>query len=500
VDVDAPANLRIQQLQAPVEEFAAAHRNQRPAKAAAKRIAAPLLALATALRAGGDSAEERQLDAAWGTAAEAAEAVARVERVVEIASVAALARDVLLEAARHPRPLPRDDDPTRFDEQQSWSDASPRVNAARGLMLLASHAELVDDEILATIEALRTDPVPVVRFFVAQCLDWLRLTAPELMWGTAELMLHRDESMSVLQALITRLPLMTLPDDQVDRLLRMLREAFARAAGEQPGAAKVRELCIQSMTNLYVMRGTADAQHFLESEVLPKLKDDAGLAQQIPYLLRDALTYDTPDTPGTGAEIRRRAITLATDLFEEAAAAMSEWNTELAGQSVGPDDPALAGPRATAQVLDGIAAEVYFATGAFEEQQGQEPTVSRAQRERFYNEAPGLLDAVCGVTFPHSTHHVIQALESFIPFDPRGVFLRVVRAVKSGQAGGYQTDSMAAGLVVQIVERYLAEHRTLLQQDDGCRAALIDVLDIFVGAGWAAALRLTYGLQETIDR
>jgi hypothetical protein len=55
---------------------------------------------------------------------------------------------------------------------------------------------------------------------------------------------------------------------------------------------------------------------------------------------------------------------------------------------------------------------------------------------------------------------------------------------------------MAAGLVVQIVERYLAEHRTLLQQDDGCRAALIDVLDIFVGAGWAAALRLTYGLQE----
>lgn len=495
VDVDAPANLRIQQLEAPVEEFVATNRNQRPSTAAAKRIAAPLLSLVTALRAD-DGADERQLGAAWGTAAEAAETVARVEDLTEIAVVAVLARDVLLEAARHPRPSPRDDDPTRFDEQQSWGGDSPRINAARGLMLLARNAELADDEILGTLELLGTDPVPVVRYFVAQCLDCLRLTAPGLMWGIAEVMLRGDDSMSVLQALVTRLPFMTLPDDRVDRLARMLRDAFARASGETAGAAKVRELCIGSMTSLYVMRGTGDAQQFLQSEVLPKLKDDAELAQPIPYLLRDALTYATPNPPGKGGEVRRRAISLATDLFEQAAVAMSEWNTELAGQSIGPDDPALAGPQTIAHVLDSIAAEVYFATGAFEEQRGQTPTVSVAQRERFYNEASALLDALCGVTFPRSTHHVVQALESFVPFDPRGVFLRVVCAVTSGQAGGYQTDSMAAGLVVQIIERYLAEYRTLLQQDDDCRAGLIAVLDIFVAVGWPAALRLTYGLQE----
>ena len=56
--------------------------------------------------------------------------------------------------------------------------------------------------------------------------------------------------------------------------------------------------------------------------------------------------------------------------------------------------------------------------------------------------------------------------------------------------------SMAASLFVSLVERYLAEYRTLLQRDEEMRRRLIEMLDVFVDAGWPKARQLTYGLHE----
>jgi hypothetical protein len=51
-------------------------------------------------------------------------------------------------------------------------------------------------------------------------------------------------------------------------------------------------------------------------------------------------------------------------------------------------------------------------------------------------------------------------------------------------------------LVVSLVERYLAEYRTLLQGDEELLALLMAMLDTFVEAGWPQARGLTYGLHE----
>jgi hypothetical protein len=50
-------------------------------------------------------------------------------------------------------------------------------------------------------------------------------------------------------------------------------------------------------------------------------------------------------------------------------------------------------------------------------------------------------------------------------------------------------------LIVRVVERYIAEQRSLLQQDVECRTALRDTLDAFVQAGWPSAQRLAYRLD-----
>jgi len=116
--------------------------------------------------------------------------------------------------------------------------------------------------------------------------------------------------------------------------------------------------------------------------------------------------------------------------------------------------------------------------------------------KRFYEEAGALADQLATAGYPTCAHHLLETLEFFIDVDPRGAFLRIAATIRGGQRFGYQYDTLAPALFVRIVERYLAEHRSLLQQDAECSAALVDMLDIFVRAGWPEARRLTYGLDE----
>jgi len=55
---------------------------------------------------------------------------------------------------------------------------------------------------------------------------------------------------------------------------------------------------------------------------------------------------------------------------------------------------------------------------------------------------------------------------------------------------------MAVDLLVEVIERYLAEQRNLLQEDLQCREELIDILETFVNAGWPSARRLSYRMEE----
>ena len=148
-------------------------------------------------------------------------------------------------------------------------------------------------------------------------------------------------------------------------------------------------------------------------------------------------------------------------------------------------------------LMERFSLELYFASGAYDEKHPPEfikPLTS--QSKRFYEEASDILDELTEVKFANVVHQLLQTLEFFIPLDPKGVFLRIGKVVHAGQEGGYQYESLGADLLVRIVERYLAEHRVLLQRDDTCRQTLINVLDVFVQAGWPSARGLTYRLEE----
>ena len=155
----------------------------------------------------------------------------------------------------------------------------------------------------------------------------------------------------------------------------------------------------------------------------------------------------------------------------------------------------------TTQLVDGIAMQIYFASGAFAEKQSKEETcLNNAQLKRFWKEAKPLFEALSAEPHPQIAHHVVQTLHHLLPCAPREVFLAATKSICTSASAGFQHDSLAVGDVVKLIQRALADHRDILQivgsHESDCLESLLKVLDLFVEAGWAEARQLTHRLEE----
>jgi hypothetical protein len=147
--------------------------------------------------------------------------------------------------------------------------------------------------------------------------------------------------------------------------------------------------------------------------------------------------------------------------------------------------------------IDSVAYQVYFASGAFDLQQNRpEEAPDREQRKRFLKEAEPIFDQLSGARLARVAYNLAATLESLIEFDPAGVFLRLRNVIIDAQSDGLQFESLAVEVVVRTVKRFLAEYRAVLRDRSDCRAALVEILDVFVKVGWPAAQQLTYSLEE----
>jgi len=155
----------------------------------------------------------------------------------------------------------------------------------------------------------------------------------------------------------------------------------------------------------------------------------------------------------------------------------------------------------TSQLVDGIAMQLYFASGAFADKQNKEDDhLTEPQKRRFWTESADLFRALSTEIHPHTAHNLVQALHHLLPCSPGEVFLTAARAMTSSSTVGYHHESLAVGDVVKLIQRALADHRDIFQSTDGkesdCLAALLKVLDLFVEAGWPEARQLTHRLEE----
>jgi len=500
VPIEAESNRKIRELERPIKEFADKHLNSTPDLKEVTTILPALQELHQALcNAKADGVHPIQQNYSWGYLTAACGRIARTDGLSCDETAGKFVKDVLLRMSHHPEPTPSPEYNAQFDEHPSWGSPAPRIEAAEGLIVLARQSTCAIANVCEAIERLSNDPVPAVRFQIASRLNSIYQTANDLMWRIIERMCKEEPSRGVLQGLLSG-PLNRLAGAEPDRVAGLTKVVFERIL-EGPGARKVRDLCMGIFVGLYIWRNNPHCRDIVLNIVNhPGVNPDE--TNHLISHLREPLTHGPTDPPDPKQDaIRWRALELFKQILRSASNGLKQIEQCHSGVPFNkwPQEHQESA-QTLARLIDHLAREIYFASGAYNsKKQTQADAPEKLKRlpvERFYKEAGPILDELADISFPSVAHHLLETLEAFIPLDPRGVFLRIGCVVSAGQKGGYQYESLAADLIVKLVERYIAEYRTLLRDDQECRKTLIKVLDIFVQAGWPSARRLTYRLEE----
>jgi hypothetical protein len=404
-----------------------------------------------------------------------------------------LVREVLLKASLHPTPTYDSKQDEQFDKAPSWGRPSPRLVAAEGLTKLGRHVACATEDTQRAIERLSSDQVSAVRYQVVQNILSIYQTAPELMWRIVESVSQVDTSRSVLHQLVSG-ALSALASPHSEQVVRLTRDILNRFE-KDPDGKDLRAACLTLFAQLYVWRDEPKSKEIVYS-IATKAGDAPDDAFSIVGWLRDLLTHGPVELPDPIEDgVRKRALDLLSEVVASAsrqAAALVNRNLDRNFESWQPAEQELM--RGAGGLLDRVGMEMYFASGAYDSQRADgQNKVPRDARKRFYFETSSILDQLASAGFPSLVHHLLETLETFIEIDPKGVFLKIGAALTAGRSHGYQFESQGAELFVKLIERYLAEHREIFQQDAQCRQILRESLDLFVN--WPGARRLVYRLE-----
>jgi hypothetical protein len=497
VAVGAEPNRGVLALAEPVARFGEQFQHQGPTNEQAVAVLPSLRGLQELLSRGGGGADARVLESGWTRLAAACSAVARATWLEQAPEVAALVRSLLLELSCHDLPRP-DADRDLFYEKHGAVSPSPRWHAAGGLLDLARFPSLADSDVLGAIRRLAQDPCAEIRGEVARNIHLLYRAAPDTFWELLRRLESVEDSQLVIRsALHAALPVARQHGEE----MISLAHAVFRRFREDAGAAELRCACLGIVVTARARGGEPYGDELVDAV----FGDLTRFVMEAVHLVRtaaEALTAGRTDRPDPVIDRLRAA---SFTLLERTARAILAWVRELESrlQGVSPSDwPAEARPqiKAIQQIVHELGLRVRLAAGSFSERAGGQKArggpMMDAGRQRFLREAMPLLEFLADLAFPDVVHNLLETLEGLVSVDPRAVFLAVARAVRQGQLGGYQFESLGAGLVVRLVRGYLADYRPLFRDDQLCREALTEVLDTFVRAGWPEAMGLTYRLEE----
>lgn len=477
VPVDDPANIALRGAEAPVQSLSSKHLNVAPTESELPNFIAALQKLASAL-ALTQGAHAAQLAYARRTLVEGAARAAKCDSLQVGDSSYAFLREILLDASRSPEPPP---EPPESFISPSWGSA-PRINAASGLIHLVQTGS--DADVRQAIDALARDPNPAVRFQVASAVIQVYEVDQDWMWALIEDYSREELSPGVLVGVIDH-GLHSLAGAYPDRVASLASDIRSRAA-TIPKSEAAQQRCLSILFALAVWRAHVNATALIDA-LIQELPRSARNLSEVVSDVRDLLGNEVQDAPPEMIDAARgRAWSLISEIVRRCGSLLTD-NAALDGDS-GPE---------VAKLVDHIAAELYFASGAFDAKgtSGSPVLISRERGLRFLDESAGSLEGIADAAIPSASYHMLELLLQYIPIDPRRVFLLTARTVSAATRNHIQFESLAVDLVVTLVERYLADYPDLLR-DEACRPALLATLDSFVAAGWPSARRLVYGLED----
>lgn len=418
-------------------------------------------------------------------------------------------RRILLAASKDSNPPADNEEKIEESGMMSWGWPAPRLDAARGLPFLALRLGNVDEAIAAALRQLCHDKSNALRFNLAERLTLLEKPAPDLMWELLETFVADERRFTVLVAVVDSLNRLFARDQ--DRVLENLGIIAAKAAASAPPENDIHQTLAQVHLFHFLQTGDPRSEAFI-ADAIEECDTPRSAVALMPQLhncraggwltIGDAVMFD-PE----GDKVRERTWLFFSNLLMSAQTKLNESQRSLLqlGPDVLPDSelarPLLEKRNRVSRLVDAIGMQLYFASGAFDEKtkKDQEP-LSRAQLLRFWKEGAPLLSALATEIHPHTAYQLIQTLQHQLDCAPEQSFLLAAKSIRNSAKAGFQFESLAVGEVVKLIQRVLADYPDLFKPQQGrdseCLSALLEVLDLFVEAGWAEARQLTHRLEE----
>jgi len=438
----------------------------------------------------------------WGNISNAVERIAGSEAYIPgsegMPSIDAFLRVLdRLWASRFPEPGETE------GSARSYGNWEVRVYAAEAYVQLADRFGEERPEIIDMIEAVLADAVPVVRMQAAENLQVLRRVAPEKMWELAARVVRNEPNVDVLTfhvgGVLTRLIWHDV--DRAEGLIEIVeqrRRCFVRR--ENLGRDELSEVLGGLVAELWVGQNRERALQWL-LEWMQDLVTSEDLLTAFISPLREAFIARYASGKDNDPSLSDRAQRGAMLILEACSSAATESYAALIADNCegAAREAAIARYRAAEHIINHLMNQLYFGSGAYRESSDPSQGLATVDAMRsFMADYRQMLLLLSESHEPATHHHLIELYEYLIPGDPAGVFKALHGLLLgAGMREGYHHESLALKLIVRIVTRYLADYRTLFE-DEACRTCLLEILRLFSDVGWPDAMKLLYDLPELL--
>ncbi|WP_165420474.1 hypothetical protein [Edaphobacter modestus] len=382
--------------------------------------------------------------------------------------------------------------------QSTDSKSGPmlRANAVTQLFILCQQSGA--DAAVKRVAALASDPEPSVRQAITRDLATLLNFFPAKMWKLAEGFIQHEQDPLVLGQLVAAFlaGLRNVDPKRIESMSLKIQDRFPYQLVNKgkDSRAPLWKHSAKVMAGLYVWNDRKKSgDRLFDWAASPQIYEDQ--IRNALYEVRKAVCqgYDacTPELQAARQRIQR----LLGAVVQHSAAAL-EQHYSLGATS---QKAKLGDGRRYAKCLEYACMSLYFGSGAFHERNPghDSPILTDAGKQRYVNDVQQMLRRLGDISIPSTIYQLVKLLDFLLPGEPALCFDLFTHALReSGRKHGFQGEQLGVDVLVRIVSRSLADFDYIFLNKTR-REDLVTCLDIFIDAGWPAALRLLYRLPDS---